>query len=237
MHRRNEKNVIVRQMSRWTVYDRIIVENPQLEKYWTRAHVLFPEVDNNNLLVDIESWYSITPKDLADSISKEIAKKYGSAKALDLFSGVGGNTISLLKYGHSVVSAELDYKKVKYLRYNVKQCIKTKPEHTILHKDVYSPQMLRCLEGRDFDALIASPPWGGVGYSTLTELELLNQCRILELENMYEEKAKTRIYIIPRTISKRLIHKVLECKTYKGVSNQRVVAHIVITGDSEGIKF
>ncbi|OAG31417.1 trimethylguanosine synthase [Nematocida displodere] len=224
--------VIPRQMGRWSVCDYTIANNPSLRKYWAKERGLFPLVKDNNLMVDIESWYSITPRKLADQMSEALVSTLGpSLKVLDLFSGIGGNTISLLKHGHRVDSVELDYRKVKYLRYNITQCAGPGALSRIVHGSVYDPAVQSKLT--EYDALIASPPWGGVDYQECTELDLLLHCGVMRLEEEYEKRATIRMYMVPRTISEALLTSVLNCKVLKGKIGNKVVAHIVVMGIDE----
>lgn len=218
----------------WEVVDRTFLENKKFRKYWWRRDLLLPKSPSGNLLLDIESWYSITPRDLADRISAGITRGFGRhVSALDLFSGVGGNTISLLKHFHAVTSVEIDYSKIRYLRHNVSECLSTHIDHTIIHSDVFAEDLKEKLEkASTYDVLVASPPWGGVDYTSKGPLDLLEECRVTDLEIMYGSVVPTRIYILPKNISRILLTSVYGCAVYSGDSDGKKVATIAVMGDT-----
>ncbi|EIJ87617.1 hypothetical protein NEPAR06_1446 [Nematocida parisii] len=227
--------VIKRKLGRWTVYDYTGEFNPELYKYMRKMATLLPPTKNNSFLLDIESWYSITPVDLANKISQGVQKKYGGpVKVLDLFSGVGGNTVSFLNFGNTVHSIEIDYKKIRCLRHNIKECT-DRGESQILHFSVYDPEVHSYLD-RSYDVLMASPPWGGVDYKEDSDLALFNKCRILELEKIYSDKVGLRIYMLPRTISNSVFSLLnSDFAIFNGTTDRnRVVAKIIAVGDISG---
>ncbi|KAI5192080.1 hypothetical protein NECID01_1789 [Nematocida sp. AWRm77] len=226
------KGVVKRQMGRWRVTDRTVAKHAFLRKFFCRSHYLLPAAKENNFLIDVESWYSITPRDLADAISQAVRKAYGVCRVLDLFSGVGGNTISFLKHQLKVCSVEYDYMKVKYARYNVRQCVKGPCAHTVVHGDVFSRRTIDALD-KEYDVVMACPPWGGMEYSKQTEIEALLQCRLVELEDLYGDRARTRIYMVPKLLSSEFLSKYFNCKVFCGYSNSVCKAHLVVIGETE----
>ena len=64
----------------------------QLKKFWKKRYYLFSKFDRG-ILIDDESWYSVTPEPMAKHIANRVFEHCGSANVLDAFSGVGGNAI------------------------------------------------------------------------------------------------------------------------------------------------
>ncbi|KAI5190528.1 hypothetical protein NEMIN01_1066 [Nematocida minor] len=230
--------IIKREVGRWKVYDYTVLRHPELMRYVKNIDTLIPKTKHNNFLLDVESWYSITPVDLAKGISQSIKNKYQSAVSiLDLFAGVGGNTVSFMEFSNVVDSVEFDYKKIKCLRNNVKVCTENR-EHRIFYFDVYNPQLLLHLK-EEYDVIMASPPWGGLDYKQDTALELFMKCRVLELEAIYSTRAPLRLYMLPRQITDDIFLLLNdEFSVFNGFSKSpnRVVAKILAVGDVEGFK-
>ncbi|EHY64627.1 hypothetical protein NERG_02246 [Nematocida ausubeli] len=231
----NQCRVIRRKLGRWSVYDYTGSFHPELYKYMKNTSTLLPWTANNSFLLDSESWFSITPADLAERISVGIKNKFGGpAKILDLFSGVGGNTISFLRHKNIVHSVEIDYKKIRCLQNNIRECT-TSPNSRILHFSVYDPALLQHLD-TGYDVLMASPPWGGIEYKKISDAELFKLCRVMELEEIYRKTTRLRIYMLPRHISDEVFN-VLNDRflVFSGVSHKnRVVAKIIAVGDITG---
>lgn len=225
--------VIQRRIGRWTVYDYTGEVHPEIMKFMSNE-MLIPRTENNNFLLDTESWYSITPADLAASISQGILNMYRRpVNILDLFSGVGGNTASFLQYGNCVDSVEFDYRKIKCLRNNMKAC-GVSANHRVFYSDVYSPELLPRLREK-YDVLMASPPWGGLCYKRDSGYAMFKKCRVLELEAIYKEKASLRIYMVPRQIPDAVFLLLNEqFLVFNGITffiTDRIVAKILVVGD------
>ena len=60
----------------------------KLKKYWNKRHLLWQRYDEG-ILMDEESWYSVTP----ESVARSIAERCRCELIVDGFCGVGGNTI------------------------------------------------------------------------------------------------------------------------------------------------
>ncbi|KAI5186092.1 hypothetical protein NEHOM01_1274 [Nematocida homosporus] len=226
----SKERIIRRQIGSWLVEEVVLVSSP-VWKYVRKSDKILPFTAGNSLLLDEESWYSITPQDLADRISMGISDLLGDKLVvLDLFAGVGGNSISLLKFGFEVEAVEYDYQKVKYLRHNISEVCGMDVKAKLWHDDVFGRELVGKLRSK-YDVVVASPPWGGVDYKDMSDLEMINACRLFELEEIYESKADLRVYIIPRQIRVEVLQGLFECQVWPGYSFGRVVAHILVTGD------
>jgi hypothetical protein len=75
-----------------------------LKKFHKHRYYLFSKFDRG-IKIDDESWYSITPENVAKHVANKVAAIFGEGQAnsMDGFSGVGGNLIQLArKTGFSV---------------------------------------------------------------------------------------------------------------------------------------
>lgn len=72
-------------------------------KYYEQRHALFSLYDRG-VLLDDESWYSVTPERLAH----HHAARCVGAVLLDVCCGVGGNTIAFASYCQRVVAVDVD---------------------------------------------------------------------------------------------------------------------------------
>jgi len=69
-----------------------IPTDAQLKKFWKKRYYLFSKFDRG-ILIDDESWYSVTPEPMAKHIANRVFEKFGPSNVLDAFCGVGGNAI------------------------------------------------------------------------------------------------------------------------------------------------
>lgn len=205
----------------------------KLAKYYRKAKRLLPVARNNRFLIDEESWYSITPRGLADAISASARRGYGPCRVLDLFAGVGGNTISFLNHGHAVDSVEYDPLKVGYLEHNVAECVEVPRQHRVVAGDVFASETVGRLAD-SYELLMASPPWGGLDYLKLSPAEMLLQCRLLELEEIYGDRARTRVYFVPRTLSPRLMGRLFNCEMFPAKSGHHFIGYLAVMGEVAG---
>jgi trimethylguanosine synthase len=69
-----------------------------LQKFHKHRYYLFSKFDRG-IKIDEESWYSITPENVAKHVASRVAEVYGegNANAIDGFCGVGGNLIQLAR--------------------------------------------------------------------------------------------------------------------------------------------
>lgn len=91
--------------------DRIGV-TAKVEKYWMQRFRLFARFDEG-ILIDEESWYSVTP----ECIAKHHAQRCKCDTLVDVFCGVGGNTIQFAKTCKRVIAIDIDPKKIEFCRF------------------------------------------------------------------------------------------------------------------------
>ena len=70
----------------------------ELKKFHKHRYYLFSKYDRG-IKIDEESWYSITPENVAKHVANKVIGIFGEGQtnAMDGFSGVGGNLIQLAR--------------------------------------------------------------------------------------------------------------------------------------------
>jgi hypothetical protein len=130
-----------------------------LKKYWLQRYSLFSKFDQG-ILLDEESWYSVTPEAIAKHQAERFLKIGGpDCIVVDPFAGAGGNAIQLALLVGKVIAIEIDQGRLDLLKNNAA---------------VYGVEnKIECIQG-DFwhlkdqikaDFAFFSPPWGGPEYS------------------------------------------------------------------------
>jgi 16S rRNA G966 N2-methylase RsmD len=133
---------------------------------------IFPKNTNyNKLLIDNESIYYISIREVADEISNIILKNIGPYDSKDLIivdatAGVGGNTLSFANYFKSVISIEINDLRYEYLKNNI---------------EVYGFRNIVSINGdsigiindiNNIDIIFFDPPWGGSEYKKMDNIRL-----------------------------------------------------------------
>ena len=86
---------------------------PNMAKYWRARYDLFSRFDEGTLL-DLESWYSVTP----EAIAYRIAMRCRSDVVMDACCGAGGNIIQFALTCKHVVALDIDPIKIELARHN-----------------------------------------------------------------------------------------------------------------------
>ena len=132
------------------------------EKYFAQRFRLWSRYDEG-VVMDKESWYSVTPEAIAGHIAKrsaEVLTQNGGRPrvVLDAFCGAGGNAIQFAKYFDRVIAVDIDPEKIALARKNAA---------------VYGVEKKIEFQTRDFfeasktveaDVVFLAPPWGGPLY-------------------------------------------------------------------------
>ena len=98
-------------------------KNPDLKKFWQKRYYLFSKFDRG-VMIDDESWYSVTPEPMAKDIAQRVSERVGDqnndqrANVLDAFCGVGGNTVQFGRKCGFCVASDMDPQKLEYARHN-----------------------------------------------------------------------------------------------------------------------
>ena len=95
-------------------------EDNELKKFWPRRYYLFSKFDRG-VLIDDESWYSVTPEPMAKHIAAKVSDRLAAAKnpvppgqasILDAFCGIGGNLIQFSRKCGFCLGVDMDPQKV-----------------------------------------------------------------------------------------------------------------------------
>lgn len=107
------------------------------------------------ILLDHESWYSVTPQ----AIAEHIAGRLKCDIVVDPFAGCGGNVIQLAMVCKHVIAIDIDPEKIRMAKHNAKiYGVADKVEWIVGN----SVDILPTLKA---DVVFLSPPWGGLDYS------------------------------------------------------------------------
>ena len=140
------------------------------QKWWKQRQILFSKFDQGIIIESDESWYSVIPEKIAQSISKNFIENYkhiGSKSViLDGFCGVGGSAIQFAKI-FKVIAIDIDPIKIEVARhnagiYNVDQNI----EFIVGDFFQVAPTLQK------IDVVFLAPPWGGPNYKKLPAYDL-----------------------------------------------------------------
>ena len=98
--------------SRRNNLENTFMERPQdkdLQKFWKKRYYLFSKFDRG-VLIDDESWYSVTPEPMAKHIAQRVTDLFGegTSNVLDGFAGVGGNAIQFARKCGFCVASDMD---------------------------------------------------------------------------------------------------------------------------------
>lgn len=122
-------------------------EDGELKKFWPRRYYLFSKFDRG-VLIDDESWYSVTPEPMAKHIAAKISDRLasaddpldrvpdGTANVLDAFVGCGGNLIQFGRKCGFCVGVDMDPQKLQYAQHNCNvYSLTEKKEFDLMHSD------------------------------------------------------------------------------------------------------
>lgn len=178
----------------------------KMRKFYKRRYQLFKKFDSG-ILMDVESWYSVTPEMVGDHIAKKCFEQMGLRSdfhVLDAFCGAGGNTIQFAKYFDHVISCDHDFKKLQCANHN-------SAIYGYSHKISYIMQdffnlhkVLKVIP----DIIFLSPPWGGINYyhskkADISEFPLDSFKIFLYCRN--ELKCRNIVFYLPRNSNRHQI--------------------------------
>eukprot|EP00730_Choanoeca_flexa_P012026 TRINITY_DN3052_c0_g1_i1.p1 TRINITY_DN3052_c0_g1~~TRINITY_DN3052_c0_g1_i1.p1 ORF type:complete len:586 (+),score=125.79 TRINITY_DN3052_c0_g1_i1:126-1883(+) len=132
-------------------------------KFWLQRHRLFSKFAQG-IWMDAESWYSATP----EVIAQHHALRLQGDVVVDAFCGPGGNAIQLAMYCQHVIAVDLDANKLVLAKHNA-EVYGVADRIEFIHGDALQVMGMLGAQQRQVDAVLLSPPWGGVHYlSSLT---------------------------------------------------------------------
>ncbi|XP_059285811.1 uncharacterized protein LOC132039326 [Lycium ferocissimum] len=127
--------------------------SPSLNKYWCQRYLLFNKYDEG-IKMDEEGWFSVTP----EAIAKHHALRCGSGTIVDLFTGVGGNSIQFAKRSKHVIAIDIDPKRIDLAQYN-SAIYGVRDQIDFIRGDSFA-----LAPNLKADVVFMSPPWGGPDY-------------------------------------------------------------------------
>ena len=134
----------------------ILLKNPSdFDKdtfnYYRQRYSLFSKYDQG-ILMDKESWFSVTP----ESLAIYIANRCKGSIIVDGFCGAGGNAIQFAKVCEKVIAIDIDPIKIQCAKHNASiYGVLDKIEFII--GDVFD--IIPQLKSRQVDIVHMSPPW------------------------------------------------------------------------------
>ncbi len=170
----------------------------KMRKYYNRRYMLFSKFDSG-ILMDNESWFSVTPEKTAQYHAHNIFTCLNSRPGLtilDAFCGSGGNTIHFSKHFSNVISCDIDFLKLQCAQNNA-QIYDCKNINFIVQDFFSLHKTLNTL----VDVIFLSPPWGGINYfhskqADLSEFPL--DCFKIFLYCVNELKCRNIAMFLPR---------------------------------------
>lgn len=141
------------------------------EKRWTSRRFLFSRFDEG-VRLDDESWFSVTP----EAIAAHIARRCSCDVIFDAFAGAGGNSIQFAYTSRTVVSVEIDPARLNLAKHNERIYHGNRNLISWIIGDCVS--ILEAMKEESVDIVFLSPPWGGPGYQSKSDFNLIEDVAI-----------------------------------------------------------
>jgi trimethylguanosine synthase len=213
-----------------------------MRKYYRRRYQLFSRFDDG-ILMDNESWFSVTPEKTAYHIAAQCYRKMGNRSdlvVLDAFCGSGGNTIQFCKFFDNVISSDIDFTKLQSAQHNC-QIYGVQEKVRFVMQDFFQLHDTLKLDGQnDFkiDLIFLSPPWGGITYLNNRLVDIsefpLDGFKIF-LYCLNKLKCKNIVYFLPRNSNLEQILYMAgaggKCELEQNFLDQKLVALTAYYGD------
>ena len=160
-------------------------------KFWLQRFYYFSKFDQG-ILMDKESWYSVTPEDMA----KYIAKLVKGKSIIDGFCGCGGNVIQFSRYCSKVYAIDISKEKLNMCKNNCK-VYKCKDNIEFIESD-----FLKMKNKIKADYIFLSPPWGGTEYkeSRVYSIKKYMYPDITEIVRVSLNVADNILFFLPRSL-------------------------------------
>jgi len=176
-------------------------KNSNIKKYWHQRERLFSKL-NDGILLDEESWFSVTPEQIARHLADRLVTK--NCLILDCFTGAGGNAIQFALKGALVYAVDLDPVKIRIARqnakvYGVEDRITFFCGNAFHVIDSFINSRKNDPSKLPFDVIFLSPPWGGPQYLNAREFSL-DMCTPdgFEIFRRASKITENIVYFLPR---------------------------------------
>ncbi|PRP84311.1 hypothetical protein PROFUN_07612 [Planoprotostelium fungivorum] len=182
------------------IIEEVVVEEPNNEsnvsidmsviKYHAQRYRLFSRFDEG-ILLDTESWYSVTP----ELIANHIAARCACAVVVDAFCGAGGSAIAFAQTCHRVIAIDIDEKKLVMARHNAR-IYGVEDRIEFIQGDFM--QVGKQLKA---DVVHLSPPWGGPDYlhSSIFDIRSMTPDGY-DIFNLAKQISPNIAYLMPRNV-------------------------------------
>ena len=160
-------------------------------KFWLQRYYYYSKFDKG-IMMDRESWYSVTP----EKIAKYLAKLIRGKSVIDGFCGSGGNVIQFSKYCSKVYSIDISEKKLSICKNNCKVY------HCENNIEFFHSDFLKMKNKIKADYIFLSPPWGGMEYknSYVYSIKKFMTPDINEIVRVSLSVADNILFFLPRNL-------------------------------------
>ena len=164
-----------------------------LSKYYAQRYNMFNKFDEG-IMLDDESWYSVTPEILA----KHIAQRVTCHRVVDPFCGTGGNIIQFAFTCGHVTAIDIDPYKLECARNNARiYGVEGKIDFILGDALTILPLLYGLV-----DAVFLGPPWGGPEYirKPVYNIEEMGRFNGLEILDIARSVTPNVVFLLPKTI-------------------------------------
>ena len=160
-------------------------------KFWLQRYYYYSKFDKG-IMMDRESWYSVTPEKMAKYLAKLIRGK----SIIDGFCGSGGNVIQFSKYCSKVYAIDISEKKLSICKNNCKVY------HCENNIEFFHSDFLKMKNKIKADYIFLSPPWGGMEYknSYVYSIKKFMTPDINEIVRVSLSVADNILFFLPRNL-------------------------------------
>ena len=159
--------------------------------FWEQRYYYFKKFDKG-IKMDYESWYSVTPEEIAKYTAKLIKGK----SIIDGFCGCGGNVIQFSRYCSKVYAIDIYKEKLDICKNN---CKVYKCQNNI---EFIESDFLKMKNKIKADYIFLSPPWGGTGYKKdeIYSIKKSMEPDITEIIRVSLNVADNILFFLPRNL-------------------------------------
>lgn len=213
--------------------NRIFVENPEIYKYNPTNKTYLSVMPK--LLIEKDDWFALTPLTTIQHALKTIKRAAISTLSPNrnvfcAFSGVGGDSLVLMKEGYRVTCNDISYQKIKFLKANkriMEEEYKIKTESKFILKDFF--EVDKSEVEKPLFAFV-TPPWGGISYK-----DNKNISEFLEIDKIKQKidsLSDNAVYFLPLNLSDNEIEEVFgNCKIQRCSQPRKLDGVLVYTGN------
>lgn len=180
------------------------LKDKTLFKYWKNRQHLFSKINQNNIYMTDELWFSVTPEIIAKFFAQFIKSCMPNAQCiLDVFCGGGGNSIQFGNLFPKVIGIDNNLNHLYCTAMNAKAY--GVAQKLWLRYGSWSRSFVKenekWLNNENIDCIFASPPWGGPQYLSAQKYDLeknLIPMGITSLLKTFKEISGNIMLFLPR---------------------------------------